>query len=136
FPFNPPTNNIGWGLEQEEYLQHIEYQRPHEPRYEEAVALLEAAGFSTDNTVQFELQGRDDSGQRHLDQLAQAQYPANSGGIVQPTLALLDSANSNRIRAERDFLVVHAGEQMGYAPHFALENNFMTGGGRNFGGFS
>lgn len=69
-------------------------------------------------------------------ELVQAQWHKWGNGVVETTLKPLEVAEINRVRPARQFTYIFGGEAPGPDPGMALENQYLTGGARNFAGFS
>lgn len=129
-----------WDLTEEEYTKHLEWRQPKDEAIKEALSLLGAAGFTSDNPLKFTLSGlsSDQSPyQAAAVQLVQAQFRRNSQGRVVPEIKLYDNASWPTVRARGEFEYYTGGHAIdGNDPDFWFSTTYQSNGSRNYGKMS
>lgn len=126
-----------WDLSQDEYKKIIFWRHPKDQAIREAISLLNAAGYTRDNTLSFELAHLDSPTINPGAELLDAQWRQNSQGVVRTTLKPSEAATWTTIRSRAQFDYI-------FQPIFAavmdpgvwLDQLYRTGGSRNYGKFS
>jgi peptide/nickel transport system substrate-binding protein len=132
-----PAALEAWDLTQDEYRQHLEWQRAKDAAIKEALDLLKAAGFTKDNPLKYVQGGINIDYQSAAAQLIQAQFRKNSQGAVVPEINLTENAAWASVRANRQFEYFTAGQAAGVSePDAWFSTTFETNGGRNYGKMS
>lgn len=127
-----------WDFTEDQYRQHLEYQRPKDTAIKEALTLLAAAGFTKDSPLKFLLAGNGGpDNQQAITPLMQSQYKRNSQGAVNPDIHSYELAAWTSIRANAQFEYYVAGQASGGTdPDVFFATSYQTGGGRNYGKMS
>jgi peptide/nickel transport system substrate-binding protein len=132
-----PTALAAWDLTADEYRRQLEWRQPKDDAIKEAIALLNAAGFSKDNPLKFAMDGDTSEGAQPESELLQAQWKRGSGGIVAADLKVDQGATGDAIRAQRDFTYECTGQSTGLVdPDIWLSTIYHSGGSQNFMGYS
>jgi ABC-type transport system substrate-binding protein len=126
-----------WDFGEDEYARMLEWKSPKDDASREALSLLNAAGYTTANPLNFELSAGADGFAAACSQLLQAQWARNSGNVVRAAIKSYDSAGQNLIRANRSFSVFVGGNNAAFPePDAYFTAMFQTGASRNYAGFS
>lgn len=132
-----PTALDTWDLTEEEYTRHLEWKQPKDEAAREALALLNAAGFTRANPLRFELTGRTDSFAAAANEVAQAQWKRLGQGVVDVQINQVDIAVANQLRARRQFTYLIHGNVAGTTePDSWLSEIYHSRGSANFMNFS
>jgi peptide/nickel transport system substrate-binding protein len=133
-----PTALSAWDLTEDEYRQHLEWKQPKDEAAKEAIALLNAAGFSKDNPLRFTFTSNSGGTDYQAGaQLMQAQWKKWSQGIVDTDIQLQDSATVQAIRPAGQFTYGFFGHSAGMVdPDIWLSSTYRTGGSLNFARYS
>ena len=131
-----PTALADWDLTSDEYRKQLEWKQPKDEAAKEAIALLNAAGFSKDNPLKFPMNGDTSQGAQPESELLQAQWKRLSQGIVDVELKIDAAGSGDAIRAQRAFTYECTGQSTGLVdPDIWLTNIYRSGGSLNFMGF-
>lgn len=132
--------DAGFGLPEEEMAQLRGYrQDEREQDIADGLALLEQAGYTSDNPLQWEIMGwavpQRAIGIDNL-QLAAEMYREVSGGVLQPSPVGLEWGVWKQAEARHEFQMISSAYSMGVDAHEAMAKMFSSTGGRNFAQFS
>ncbi|HTE83407.1 MAG TPA: ABC transporter substrate-binding protein, partial [Dehalococcoidia bacterium] len=132
----PPALSA-WDLAQDEYKSKLEWKQPKDDAAKEAISLLNAAGYTKDKPLKFEVMINANPQGTTGAQLAQAQWKRLSGGIVDTTIKGETQATAASLRQAGQFTYVQAGHSVGPVdPELWLSSTYRTRGSTNFAGFS
>src|SRR6266568_1451766 len=132
-----PPALANWDLTQDEYKTKLEWKQPKDDAAKEAISLLNAAGFTRDKPLKFEVLINANPQGTTGAQLAQAQWKRLSGGIVDTTIKGETQATATALRQARQFTYVQAGHSVGPVdPELWLSSTYRTRGSTNFADFS
>jgi peptide/nickel transport system substrate-binding protein len=132
-----PPALASWDLTQDEYKTKLEWKQPKDDAAKEAISLLNAAGYTKDKPLKFEMLINANPQGTTGAQLAQAQWKRLSGGIVDTTIKGETQANAASLRQARQFTYVQAGHSVGPVdPELWLSTTYRTNGSLNYAGLS
>ncbi len=105
----------------------------------DGLALLEQAGYTSDNPLQWDIMGwavpHRQIGIDNL-QLAAEMYREVSGGVLQPSPVGLEWGVWKQAEARHEFQMISSAYSMGVDAHEAMAKMFSSTGGRNFAQFN
>jgi ABC-type transport system substrate-binding protein len=132
-----PPALAAWDLTQDEYKTHLEWKQPKDDAAKEAVTLLNAAGFTKDKPLKFEiLVNANPQGQTGA-QLLQSQWKRLSGGIVDTTIKSVPLATQTSLRNSGNWTYVQSGHSVGPVdPELWLSTTYRSHGSLNYSGLS
>jgi peptide/nickel transport system substrate-binding protein len=135
--FDAATADV-WDLTEDEYRQHLEYEKPKDAAIKEALSLLAAAGFTKSNPLKFTLAGNGGpDNQKAITPLAQAQLARNGQGALDFDVHMYELAAWTAVRATAQFDYYVAGQSSGGTdPEVFFSTSYKTGAGRNYGKMS
>jgi peptide/nickel transport system substrate-binding protein len=127
-------------LPQSEYAKMPGYRKGKEKEKDvsDALAMLQAAGFTKDNPAKWDIMGWSvPNRQIGIDelQLAAEMYRKVSGGVLQPAVKGMEWGAWKQAEARYQFQMISSAYSMGVDPHDALQKMYSSGGGRNFAQF-
>jgi peptide/nickel transport system substrate-binding protein len=132
-----PSAMAKWDLSDAEYKQHLEWKQPKDDAAKEAIARLNAAGFTKDSPLRFSVDCSADEPLLSQGVLLQAQWKRLSQGIVDVQLKTDTAASVDSVRTNRSFTYATLGISAGMAdPDVWLSTAYRTGASQNFMGFS
>ena len=132
----PPALSA-WDLSDDEYKQRLEWKQPKDDAAKEAISLLNAAGFTKDNPLKFEMACNNFPQIVPAHQLIQAQWKKFSQGIVDVQLRIVDSATTSALRASRSFTYMSNGFSVGIPePDIWLSSVYRSGASLNYQNYS
>ena len=108
-----PPALASWDLTQDEYKTKLEWKQPKDDAAKEAISLLNAAGYTKDKPLKFEMLINANPQGTTGAQLMQAQWKRLSGGIVDTTIKGESQATAASLRQARKF--TFAGRPLGGA---------------------
>ena len=133
--FPPALSN--WDLTQDEYKTKLEWKQPKDDAAKEAASLLNAAGYTKDKPLKFEVLINANPQGTTGAQLMQAQWKRLSGGVVDTTINGQSQATAASLRQAGTFTYVQAGHSVGPVdPELWLSTTYRTHGSNNFAKFS
>jgi peptide/nickel transport system substrate-binding protein len=128
-----------WDFTPDEYKQFIFWKQPKDDAAKEALQLLQAAGFSKDKPLKFEMISPANSGDGFTPasaQLYQAQWRRLGQGAVDAQLKIVDGAQATQIRQQRSFSYGYLANAGAFDdPDAWLTDIFRSNGSRNYTGF-
>lgn len=135
-----PPSLDQWDLSEAEYRAALPWKQPKDEAAREAIALLQAAGFSQANPLRFELTVQVNvpaNYQEATGVLLQSQWKRLSQGIVDAQLKIVDRAVSQQVRSNRTFVYLISGNGGAInEPGVWLNQLYRTRASRNYMGFS
>jgi peptide/nickel transport system substrate-binding protein len=132
----PPALSA-WDLSDNEYRQQLEYKQPKDEAAKEALSLLNAAGFSKDRPLKFEMIGNNFPQTIPAHQLIQAQWKRLSQGVVDVNIRIVDTATSSQMRNSGQFTYMSNGFSVGIPePDIWLSSVYRSGSSLNYGHYS
>lgn len=130
-----PTSLDVWDLTEEEYAKLIFWRQPKDDAVREALALLNAAGYTTSNPLVFDLAASREGRNNAAAVLIQAQWRRLGQGVVDAQMKPFDQTHSPQFN--RTFMYGVFGQAGGFNdPDAWLTQIYRTNGSRNDTGFS
>jgi len=132
----PPALSA-WDLTEDEYRQQLEWKQPKDDAAKEAISLLNAAGYTKDNPLKFDMICNNFPQTIPAHQLIQAEWKRLSQGMVDVNLRIVDTPTSTSLRNSGQFSYMSNGFSVGIPePDIWLSSVYRSGASLNFGHFS
>jgi ABC-type transport system substrate-binding protein len=133
-----PPNLDQWDLPQDEYKKQPGWQQPKDAAVKEALNLLQAAGYSKDKPLSFQLTfNGDGGGMEAMGVLIQAQFRRLGQGAVTTEVRKVEGTVYQTVRANRDFAVmISSSAATYYDPDAWLFQSYRTKAPRNYWSYS
>jgi peptide/nickel transport system substrate-binding protein len=132
-----PAALESWDFTEQEYVSNfLEFKRPKDEAAREAIRLLNAAGFSRENPLQYDNTGNAGTFTQAMNELYQAQIAKWSQGVARVNeLKLFQLAQLNQVQLRGDFdhTVTNIVPPQPYDVDSWFTTFYYTGGGRNYG---
>jgi len=132
-----PSVMSPWDFTQDEYANSLEFKQPKDAAAKEALALLNAAGFSAEKPLRFAINANNGLQGQAETTLLQAQWKRWSQGVVEAEIKLLPQPSIDGARANRTFSYGIFGHSAGPPdPEIWLSSTYRSDGSLNFMGLS